>query len=80
MILGIIGLSLLAIGWLTEAIKVIKDKRSNLELKFGILYVIGSILLVLYSYQIGDLLFMILNSMVVLFSGLSLFYAIKYKK
>jgi lipid-A-disaccharide synthase-like uncharacterized protein len=80
MIIGIIGLSLLALGWFTEAAKMIKEKRSSIDIKFGILYVIGSLLLVIYSYQINDNVFLILNGLVVLSSGLSLFYAVKYKK
>ena len=80
MLIGIIGLSLLAIGWLTESIKMVKEKKSNIDLKFGALYVIGSLLLVIYSYQLKDVVFMVLNSLVMLTSGLSLFYAMKYKK
>lgn len=79
MILGIIGISLLAIGWFIEAAKMIKEKRSSIDIKFGALYVIGSLLLVIYSFQINDMIFMILNGLVVVSSGLSLFYAIKYK-
>ena len=79
-ILGILGLSLLAVGWLTEAVKIIRDKKANIEVKFAILYVIGSLLLTAYSFQIGDMIFMILNALVALFSLLSLFYAVKYRK
>ena len=79
MIIGIMGLSLLALGWLTETIKIIREKKSNIEIKFGVLYVIGSLMLVIYSFQLKDTIFMILNSLVALFSLFSLFYAIKYK-
>ena len=54
MIIGIIGLILLAIGWLSEIVKIIREKRSKLDLKFAILYTVGSLCLVAYSIQINN--------------------------
>lgn len=77
MIIGVIGLILLAIGWLSEVIKTIKEKKSKLDLKFSILYTIGSLCLVIYSIQIGNLIFIILNGIVMLLSLISLVYNFK---
>ena len=74
---AIIGLVLLCIGWFFEAIEVIRKKKSKLDLKFALLYTIGSFLLVVYAIQIGDVIFIILNSVVVLFSLISLIYSIR---
>ena len=64
MITGIIGLGLLAVGWLYEAVQIIKEKKSRLGLKFSILYTTGSLLLVVYSIQVKDVIFTILNGLV----------------
>ena len=77
MIIGIIGLILLAIGWIPETIKIIKEKRAGIDWRFGVLYVTGSLLLVIYSVQIKDYIFLVLNSFVALMSGLSLFFSVR---
>ena len=77
MILGIIGLVLLAIGWIPETIKVIKEKRSRIDKEFGILYVLGSLLLLIYSMQIKDYIFMALNFIVMVMSGISLVFSLR---
>jgi len=77
MIIGIVGLVLLSIGWISETRKLIKEKRSKLDLKFTILYTLGSLCLVVYSFQINNLVFIILNGIVVLLSLFPLYYTIK---
>ena len=77
MILGIIGLALLAIGWIPETIKVIKEKRSRIDKEFGILYVLGSLLLLIYSMQIKDYIFLALNFIVMVMSGISLVFSLR---
>ena len=76
-IIGVIGLSLLAIGWLFEAIKTIREGKANIDRKFAVLYVVGSFLLVIYSYILGDIIFLILNLLVTIFSLINLFYSFK---
>lgn len=75
--IGIIGLLLLAIGWFPETLSVIREKRSKINTKFGILYVTGSFLLVIYSVYISDYIFLALNTIVMVMSGISLYYSLK---
>ena len=74
---GIIGLALLAVGWIYEAAQIIKEKKSRLGLKFSILYTTGSLLLVIYSIQVKDVIFTILNGLVTAISLVSLAYSIR---
>ena len=78
--LGIIGLILIGIGWTQQIIQIIKEKKSNLNFGFALLYVIGSLSLVLYSLQINDLIFALLNCFALLMGEIGLFYTIKYNK
>jgi len=80
MIIGIIGLVLIAVAWLPQIIDTIKTKKSGLNIKFALIYVIGSFVLVVYSIQIKDTIFLILNSLATLMSFTGLFYTIKYRK
>jgi len=80
MIIGLIGLILLAIGWIYETFIIIKEKKSKINTKFAIMYVIGSGCLVIYSIQIKDMLFMILNGLITISSLVSLIYSVQKKK
>jgi len=76
-IIGIIGVILLGVGWIPETISIIREKASKIDWRFGALYVIGSILLAIYAFQINDLIFLILNSLIAIMSGISLFFSVK---
>ena len=76
-IIGIIGAALILLGWIPETIKVIKDKKGRLDWKFAILYFIGSGLLVFYSVQIQNRVFIALNSLITLLEAAALIYSIK---
>ena len=58
---GILGLTLLAIGWLIELWAVIKTKKAQVPLNFAVLYCAGSLLLTLHSLELGDAVFTVLN-------------------
>lgn len=80
MILGIIGLILIAVAWLPQIIETIRTKKGGLNIKFALIYVIGSFALVIHSIQIKDTIFLILNSLATLMSFTGLFYTLKYRK
>jgi len=77
---GIIGLVLLALAWIPQTIVIIKKEKSSIDCRFGILYVIGSLVLVYYSIQIKDMIFLTLNSAVALMSAISLYFSVKKRK
>lgn len=77
MVYGIIGLILLAIGWVFEVIELIKNKKSRIDVKFGFLYVVGSLFLLYHAISINDLVFMILNGAVALLSLISMVYSFR---
>jgi len=77
MIIGIIGICLLAIAWIHETYEIIRNRKSRINPKFGTLYVIGSLALAVYAYLINDTIFMVLNSLVIIMSGISLYYSVK---
>ena len=78
--IGIAGLVILAASWIDETWKIIKAGRSPLDKKFAILYSLGSLCLVVYSFHLGDMLFMVLNGFVFLLSLVDLGYTLKSPK
>jgi len=78
--IGIIGLALLALAWLPQTYSVIKKKKSNINPGFGTLYVLGSLILIYYSIQIKDNIFLILNILVAIMSAISLYFSTGKRK
>jgi len=77
--IGVIGVVLIALGWIPEIIQIIKEKKSNLNLKFALLYTLGSLALTIYAIQLNDLIFMILNGLAFIMAAIGLYYTIKTK-
>jgi len=75
--LGILGLILIAIGWIPQTIQTIKQKKNNLNFKFNLLYTFGSLALVIYAVYIQDMVFILLNGFAFFMSGIGLFYNFK---
>ena len=80
MIIGVIGLILIAFSWFPQVVEIIKTKKSGLNIKFALIYVLGSVALIIHAIQINDTIFIILNSIAALMSFLGLYYTIKYTK
>jgi uncharacterized protein with PQ loop repeat len=80
MIVGIIGLVLIAIAWIPQIAKMIREKKSSVSIIFPVLYSLGSIALAIHSFIIDDLIFIILNSIASVMGLLGLFYSLKYRK
>ena len=76
-ILGILGLLLILIGWIYETYQLVKTKKSNLPIIFAVLYSIGSLCLAIYSYLLGDLVFLVLNIAATLIAILNAIISIK---
>jgi lipid-A-disaccharide synthase-like uncharacterized protein len=79
-IIGTIGLIAVACAWIPETIRTLRTKKSGLELKFNLVYVAGSLLLVAYSVGINDMIFILLNSFASVMSLINLYYTVKEKR
>ncbi|MCJ7817190.1 MAG: lipid-A-disaccharide synthase N-terminal domain-containing protein [Candidatus Aenigmarchaeota archaeon] len=79
-VIGTIGLIAVAAAWIPETIRTLKTKKSGLELKFNLVYVAGSLVLVAYSVGINDMIFIALNTFASIMSLINLYYTIKEKR
>lgn len=62
MIIGIIGMLLIVVSWIPEILETIKNKGKGINPAFLAILTAGNVCLLIYSIQIGDLLFITLNS------------------
>ena len=74
---GVLGLFLIGIGWLHQILEIIKSKHSHLNLTFTATYVLGSISLIIYSWELKDPIFIILKVIALLTGLIALFYSIR---
>lgn len=78
-LVGIMGLVLIVIAWIPETIKTIKKLEKPARIEFLVLYFLGSILLTTYAILIRDLVFITLNGMAAILSGINLGKALMLK-
>ena len=77
---GVIGLILISIGWIHQIVEIIKSKHSHLNLSFALLYVLGSISLIIYSLELEDPIFMILKGIALFMGLIGLYYSLKSRE
>ena len=79
-VVGLIGLALILVAWIAETVDLIIKKKGKLDTKFAMFYIMGSIVLLVYSIQIKSLVFVILKVFVIILSFISLYYSLKLHK
>jgi lipid-A-disaccharide synthase-like uncharacterized protein len=73
---GYVGLTALTVCWIPQSIDTIKRGRCPVNLMFLILSSVGSFILALYAWSLGDPVFTILNTLTTLSAALNIFYKI----
>lgn len=74
---GLLGIILILIAWLPETIKNIRTVDIPIRIEFLILYTIGSFLLTIHAYILGDIIFLILNGIATILSGANMIMKIQ---
>ncbi len=74
-ILGFAGLILLVLGWIPQTMETMRSKRSAVDMRFALLYFLGSLLLSIYSFLINDLVFVILNAAAAVMALINLYFS-----
>lgn len=73
-ILGWIGFAILVGAWVPQTWETIKAGYTPTNLAFIVMYVTASLLLTIYSILIVDYVFIALNGMLTIGSGINLYY------
>ena len=77
LVAGIIGAIVLIIAWIWETKEDVQRKKVDLHLHFSLLYIIGNLLLTLYSWWIQNFIFLTLGLFLLLAIVGETLYAIK---
>lgn len=78
--IGIIGAILVLVAWAFEAEESIRRHKNLVDLKFVTIYLAANILLAIYSYQINNLVFLLLQIALVCLVSFEILYTISVKK
>lgn len=73
-ILGWVGFSILVCAWIPQTVETVRKGYNTTNLAFSVMYVVASILLTVYSVLIVDYVFIALNALITIGSGINLYY------
>lgn len=79
-LIGYLGLGLLLSAWVPQTLETLKQGHTNINLGFVILYVVSSFTLALYAFLIDDAVFLILNALLTVGSGINLYFKLWPRK
>ena len=79
-LLGWVGFGILVIAWVPQTYETIRAGRTNLNIAFILLYASASLLLTIYSVLEHDDVFIALNGMLTIGSGINLYYKLFPRK
>ena len=79
-ILGWIGLAILLLSWLSEAVQAYKEKTAKIPITFASLYLVAAVLLSLHALAINDTIFLVLNVATGLIALMNIYFYFRGKK
>jgi uncharacterized protein with PQ loop repeat len=79
-ILGWTGFAILIMAWIPQTIDTIKAGKTDINIAFILMYVASSLLLTIYSVLTNDSVFIALNGLLTIGSGINLYYKLFPRK
>lgn len=79
-ILGWSGFAILIMAWIPQTYDTIKAGRTDMNIAFILMYFASSLLLTIYSFLENDSVFITLNALLSIGSGINLFYKLFPRK
>ncbi len=79
-ILGWSGFAILIMAWIPQTYDTIKAGKTDINIAFILMYVFSSMLLTVYSILENDHVFIALNALLTIGSGINLFYKLFPRK
>ncbi len=79
-VIGALGGIVIIFAWLLETFEAVKRHKRMMDLKFSALSITGVLLLIAYSWQIGNMIFFYLNIVLFFIELFEIAYSIGIKK
>jgi hypothetical protein len=81
-VIGITGASFILIAWILGLVDELKTRENLIELRFSLVSLLGTVILIYYSNAIGNVVFLFLNLgifLVIIFEIAYTTYLVKYR-
>jgi len=78
--IGAIGALFIMAAWLMELLIEMRQKKAAIDLKFAAVYLLGNISLTVYSFMVGDPVYMALNVGIMIFVVFEIMYTLRLMK
>ncbi|UCG95721.1 MAG: hypothetical protein JSV92_01585 [archaeon] len=81
-VIGILGAAFILIAWILGLVDELKKRENLIELRFSLVSLLGTVILIYYSSAIGNTVFLFLNLgifFVVIFEIAYTVYLVKYR-
>ena len=79
-LVGLVGAMILILAWLFETIEGVREHKALIDLRFAAASLIAVLLLVVYSWMIGNLIFYWLNTILAIIVILEIGYTVAIKR
>ena len=79
-LIGLIGGLLILWAWAFETAEALKKHKSLIDLRFSVVSLVGSILLAMYSSELGIAIFVWLNTIIAAIIVFEIWYSLHIKK
>ncbi len=79
-LIGVVGSLLLIAGWAIATLETVKKKHSAVPFELSCGYFAGSVLLLVYSFMLNDVIFFLLNLASIIVALINLYYFLKKTK
>ncbi|MEX0720342.1 MAG: hypothetical protein WD059_06720 [Balneolaceae bacterium] len=73
-LLGWLGFGILVAAWIPQTLETIKLGATPINWGFIIMYFSSSLLLTIYSFLTGDMIFLALNGLLTIGSGINMYF------
>lgn len=73
--IGVIGAAILVLAWIFETINSVRKNKLTIDLRFAVMYLASTAILLVYSLQNGDVIFLFVNACLLILVSFEVAYS-----
>ncbi len=74
--IGVIGAALLVLAWIFETANSVRKRKLTIDKRFAAMYLVSTIILLVYSLQNGDIIFLFVNACLIVLVSFEVVYSL----
>ncbi len=73
--IGVIGAALLVLAWIFETSNSVRKRKLTIDKRFAAMYLVSTVILLVYSLQNGDVIFLFVNTCLIVLVSFEVAYS-----